>query len=131
MRTDEQPEIENPKSEIQNVLDPAAMETLLEVIGGERELLIELIDSFLETAPPLLAKLEHGVVEGNAAEVRAAAHTIKSSSNDFGATLLAELCQALEDMGKSATLAGAAELAARVEAEYARVAAALEIERAV
>jgi CheY-like chemotaxis protein/HPt (histidine-containing phosphotransfer) domain-containing protein len=127
---EEQSEIQNPPSGTQHVLDPAAMETLLEVIGGERELLVELIDSFLETAPPLLARLEHGVVEGNAAEVRAAAHTIKSSSNDFGATLLAELCQVLEDMGKTGALAGAAELAAKAAAEYGRVAAALEIERA-
>lgn len=92
--------------------------------------LIELIDSFLETAPPLLARLNQGVITGNAADVRAAAHTIKSSSKDFGATLLAELCQELEDMGKAGALAGAAELAARVEVEYGRVAVALQGERA-
>ena len=105
------------------------METLLEVIGGERELLVELIDSFLETAPPLLARLNQGVAQGNAAEVRTAAHTIKSSSKDFGATRLAELCQELEDMGKAGTLGGTAELAAQVEAEYRPVKAALEAER--
>jgi len=112
------------------VLDPAAIETLLEVIGGERELLVELIDSFLESAPPLLARLKEGVARGNAAEVRAAAHTIKSSSNDFGATRLAELCQTLEAMGKAGTLEGSAELLAQVEAEYGPVKAALEAARA-
>ena len=107
------------------------METLLEVIGGERELLVELIDSFLETAPPLFARLQHGVAQGIAADVRAAAHTIKSSSNDFGAIRLAELCQELEDMGKAGALEGAAELAAMAEEEYGRVVVALEIERAL
>jgi CheY-like chemotaxis protein len=130
LTAEEQLEIQNPKSKIQNPLDPAAIETLLEVIGGERELLVELIDSFLETAPPLLLRLHQGVAQSNAAEVRAAAHTIKSSSNDFGATRLAELCQTLEDMDKAGILEGGAELAAQVEAEYAQVEAALEAERA-
>ena len=115
--------------EIENVLDPAAMETLLDLIGGERELLVELIDSFLETAPPLLVRLNQGLAQGNAAEVRAAAHTIKSSSKDFGATTLAELCQTLEDIGKAGALEGTVELVAQIEAEYQRVKAALEIER--
>jgi HPt (histidine-containing phosphotransfer) domain-containing protein len=127
---EEQAKIRNLKPETQTVLDPAAIGTLLEVIGGERELLVELIDSFLETAPPLLARLHHGVAQGNAAEVRAAAHTIKSSSQDFGATRLAELCQTLEDMGKASRLTGAAELAAQVEAEYRQVKSAVEAERA-
>ena len=105
------------------------MEILLEMIGGERELLAELIDSFLETGPPLLIRLREGVAQGNPAEVRAAAHTLKSSGNDFGATRLAELCQQLEEMGKAGQLAGAAELAAQVEAEYEPVKAALEAER--
>jgi CheY-like chemotaxis protein len=122
-------EIANRKSQIVNPLDPAAMEALLEVIGRERELLVELIDSFLETAPPLLARLRQGVAQGNAAEVRTAAHTIKSSGRDFGATRLAELCQMLEDMGKAGALDRAAELAVQVEAEYEQVKAALEAER--
>jgi HPt (histidine-containing phosphotransfer) domain-containing protein len=63
--------------------------------------------------------------------VRTAAHTIKSSSNDFGATRLAELCQRLQEMGKASALEGAAELAAQVEAEYEPVKAALEAERSM
>jgi HPt (histidine-containing phosphotransfer) domain-containing protein len=85
----------------------------------------------LEAAPPLLARLNQAVVQSNAAEVRAAAHTIKSSSNDFGATRLAELCQTLEDMGKAGALEGAAELVAQVETEYEQVKAALEAGREV
>ena len=61
--------------------------------------------------------------------MRAAAHTIKSSSKDFGATRLAELCQTLEELGKAGALEGTAELAAQVEAEYQPVKAALEAER--
>jgi HPt (histidine-containing phosphotransfer) domain-containing protein len=111
------------------VLDPAALETLLEVVGGETALLGELIDSFLEEAPPLVANLRQALEGEDAAELRRAAHTIKSSSHDFGATNLAELCQELENMGKADTLDGAAELVAQVEGEYEQVRVALEAAR--
>jgi CheY-like chemotaxis protein/HPt (histidine-containing phosphotransfer) domain-containing protein len=110
----------------QQILDPAALETLLELVGGEKALVAELIDSFLEEAPPLFTQLRQSVEQGDAAGLRMAAHTIKSSSNDFGATALAELCRELEEMGKNGTLEGAAELTAQAEAEYERVQAALE-----
>jgi HPt (histidine-containing phosphotransfer) domain-containing protein len=112
------------------VLDPTALETLLEVVGGEPALLGELIDSFLEEAPPLTDTLRHALEEGDAAELRRAAHTIKSSSNDFGATTLAELCQEMELMGKAGTLDGAAELVSQAEDEYEQVRVALERVRA-
>jgi PAS domain S-box-containing protein len=111
------------------VLDPAGLEMLLEVVGGESALLAELVDSFLEEVPPLLANLRQALERGDAAELRRAAHTIKSSSNDFGATTLAELCQELENMGKIGTLDGADELVARVEGEYEQVRVALEAAR--
>ena len=40
------------------VLDPKALENLLSMLGGEFAYLVELIDSFLEDAPQLLAELE-------------------------------------------------------------------------
>jgi HPt (histidine-containing phosphotransfer) domain-containing protein len=78
----------------------------------------------------LVGTLRQALEQGDAAELRRAAHTIKSSSNDFGATTLAELCQELETMGKAGTLDGAAELVAQVEHEYEQVRAALEAVRA-
>jgi len=111
------------------VLDRAALETLLEVVGGEPALLGELIDSFLEETPPLLNNLRQALGQGDAAELRRAAHTIKSSSNDFGATTLAELCQELETMGKAGTLDRAAELVAQAEKEYEQVRVRLEAVR--
>ena len=107
-------------------LNQAALDNLLAIVGGERAMLLELVDSFLEEAPPLFTKLHDGVVQGDAAMVRMAAHTIKSSANDFGAVELGELCQILEDMGKAGTLAGAAELAEQAEAAYEKARAALE-----
>jgi len=110
-------------------LDPSALDTLLALVGGEQALLLELIDSFLQETPPLVAALRRSLEEGDAERLRRAAHTLKSSSRDFGANQLSESARALEAMGKAGALAEAAALVAQVEAQYPQVQAALEAVR--
>ncbi len=107
------------------VLDPTALENLLSVVGGEFSYLAELIDSFLEDAPQLLAELNQFIEDGDAAGVRRVAHSLKSNGADFGATNFSKLCKELEMMGKSGRLDGAADLSAQVIAEYEKVEVAL------
>jgi HPt (histidine-containing phosphotransfer) domain-containing protein len=97
-------------------LDPAALEALRE-LGGE-EFVADLVQTFLDDAPPLLAALRGS----DAGEVRRAAHTLKSNGTTFGATQLAELCRELEGLAKADELDGAPALADRIDAEYALVA---------
>jgi len=119
------PQAESPGAE----LDQPALDKLLALVGGEPALLGELIDSFLQDTPPLLEALRRCLDEGNAAGLRQAAHPLKSSSRDFGATRLSEWARELEERGKAGTLEGAAALVALVEAEYPRVKTALEAVR--
>jgi signal transduction histidine kinase/DNA-binding response OmpR family regulator/HPt (histidine-containing phosphotransfer) domain-containing protein len=107
------------------VLDPAALDNLLSIVGGEFDYLVELIDSFLEDAPQLLAELNHSLEGRDIASVQRVAHSLKSNGADFGATRFSDLCRQLEMVGKSGTLNGAVDLAAQVVAEYGRVADAL------
>jgi HPt (histidine-containing phosphotransfer) domain-containing protein len=107
------------------VLDAAALENLLAVVGGEFDFLVELIDSFLEEAPQLLAELGQCVEDGDAAGVRRVAHSLKSNGADFGATTFSGLCKDLEMVGKSGALEGATDLSARVMDEYEHVQVAL------
>jgi HPt (histidine-containing phosphotransfer) domain-containing protein len=100
-------------------LDPAALEGL-RGIGGD-ELVADLVDTFLGDAPSLLAALRGT----DAKEVRRAAHTLKSNGATFGAATLADLCGELEQQAKEGDLAGAPDLADRIEAEYELVAQAL------
>ena len=111
-------------------LDRAALDNLLALVGGDQALLGELIDSYLQDTPPLLAALRRSLGEGNADGVRQAAHPLKSTSRDFGANRLSELARELEAIGKAGKLEGAAALVAQVEAEYPGVKAALEGVRA-
>jgi CheY-like chemotaxis protein len=108
-----------------DILDRAALGALLETVGGEFEYLKELIDSFLEDAPQLLAELDGYIATGDAPGVRRVAHSLKSNGNDFGASKFANLCKQLEEIGKSGDLQGAAGLAEQIAAQYQQVERAL------
>ena len=81
----------------------------------------ELVGTFLEEAPLMLAELRSAQMAGAADAFRRAAHSLKSNSQTFGATKLGTLARALELGG---LIADAGPLDA-LEAEYQRVAAAL------
>ncbi len=81
----------------------------------------ELVSTFLEEAPPMLAELRSAQAAGAADAFRRAAHSLKSNSHTFGATRLGALARDLELGG---LIAGSGPLD-DLEAEYQRVAAAL------
>jgi PAS domain S-box-containing protein len=96
-------------------LDSAALESLRE-LGGD-EFLAEVIDTFLADVGTLLATLHRALDEGDAAEVRRMAHTLKSNGATLGATEFAELCRELEQQAKDGRLEDAPGLVARIEEE--------------
>ncbi len=81
----------------------------------------ELVGTFLEEAPLMLAELRSAQMAGAADAFRRAAHSLKSNSHTFGAARLGTLARELELGG---LIADAGPLDA-LEAEYQRVAAAL------
>jgi HPt (histidine-containing phosphotransfer) domain-containing protein len=96
-------------------LDGAALESLRE-LGGD-DFLAEVIDTFLADVGTLLATLRRALDEGDAAEVRRMAHSLKSNGATLGATEFAELCRALEQQAKDGHLEDAPGLVARIEEE--------------
>lgn len=109
-----------------DVIDRAVLDGLLDSVGGDKEFLAELLQTFFADAPTLFGTLHAALTAGGADEFRRAAHSLKSNSASFGAMPLSKMCKALEDIGKTGTLEGADEGVAAAEAEYARVKAALE-----
>lgn len=112
-RTTERPMPETPRE-----LDPAALEQLLEVIGGDSEALKDLVQSFLDEGPDLVRRLERAVEANDAEALRRAAHTLKGSATDFGAVILARLCREIEAMGRAAEVEDAAQKVREAAHEY-------------
>jgi HPt (histidine-containing phosphotransfer) domain-containing protein len=112
-----------------NHIDRAALDTLLDTVGGDAAFLNELMDAYFDDSPQLLAALHQALESGNTESLRRAAHSFKSNSANFGALALAALCKELEELGKRNELTGAGELIAQAEAEYAAVKTELESQR--
>jgi HPt (histidine-containing phosphotransfer) domain-containing protein len=86
----------------------------------------ELVDTFVEEAPAMLAELRQARADGDPARFRRAAHSLKSNGSTFGAAALAALARELELKGLDADPARDAEAIAALEAAYAQAAAALK-----
>jgi PAS domain S-box-containing protein len=104
-------------------VDGTALESLRE-LGGD-EFLAEVIDTFLADVPTLLATLHRSLAAADAAELRRAAHTLKSNGATLGAAEFAEVCRELEQHAKDVRLEAAPALVARVEDEYRSLEGAL------
>ncbi len=102
-----------------NPIDAATFAELQDTAGAE--FVSELVGTFLEEAPQMLAELRAAMAEASADRFRRAAHSIKSNANTFGALRLGELARELERGG---LVANAAPVDA-LQAEYERVAIAL------
>jgi HPt (histidine-containing phosphotransfer) domain-containing protein len=111
------------------ILDTAAFETLSELMGGESDLIAEIIDVFFDEAPTILDEMRSSFSDRNATDLRRSAHSLKTNSATFGATVLHDLCRRLEELGKAGDFDGAGELVEQCVAEYARVERALSVMR--
>jgi HPt (histidine-containing phosphotransfer) domain-containing protein len=112
------------------VIDPSALDVLSETTGDDPEFLVELIDVFLTDAVDLLAAMAAAAAAGDAAELRRAAHSLKSNGATFGATGLTAVARRLEELGKAADLEAVGPLIAQARQEFARVERSLSATRA-
>ena len=84
-------------------------------VGGDFELLREVAGLFLDDYPQALEKIRTAVAASDSSGVEHHAHSLKGSVSTFGATDVFESALALEKMGRSGNLSGAAEKLKRLE----------------
>jgi HPt (histidine-containing phosphotransfer) domain-containing protein len=106
-------------------LDQERRKMIMELMDGDVELVVDLLDTMVETTPVLLAQLEDAIHSENANQIRESAHAMKSSNAQLGAITMAELCQRAEYMGKSNNLKDATKIFYLIRDEYSRVEKAL------
>jgi signal transduction histidine kinase/CheY-like chemotaxis protein/HPt (histidine-containing phosphotransfer) domain-containing protein len=112
-------------------LDKAALNLILEIESPScPDLLGKLVQTYRETSQELLEEIEASIEAGDAERLSSAAHALKSSSANLGASALAALSLELEQLGRAGTLAGAKDLFARLSDEHPRVLRALQAELA-
>ena len=107
------------------ILNPEAIETLRSLSPDDTGFLKELIDIYLLDTPERLTEIVTALAAQDAAAAMRAAHSIKGSSSNFGATTLADLAQQIEFQGKTGNLNETAATLVALHREYDRVAAAL------
>ena len=108
----------------QPVIDAATFAELQATAGAD--FIDELVQTFLEEAPAMLAELRSARAAGDADRFRRAAHSLKSNSHTFGALALGALARELEVGGMDADPARDARRLDALESEYARAAEALK-----
>jgi CheY-like chemotaxis protein/HPt (histidine-containing phosphotransfer) domain-containing protein len=93
----------------------------LNYVGGDRELLDELLGIFVEDAPIRMKALRHAIGNAEATELTREAHTLKGALKVIGATTAAGLAQGLEALGRDGNMSEADKLAVALEREMDRV----------
>jgi CheY-like chemotaxis protein len=100
-----------PRRTDQVMSDPIDRDVLARLavgVGDDAAFLSELIGRFAEDAPALVAAAWAGLSRGDAAEVRRAAHTLKSNAATFGAQGLSDRSREVEEVAKRDELDDAA-----------------------
>jgi signal transduction histidine kinase/DNA-binding response OmpR family regulator/CHASE1-domain containing sensor protein/HPt (histidine-containing phosphotransfer) domain-containing protein len=99
------------------------------------EFILDLIDSYLEDAPPLLTEIDSAVEDRDLDSLEHNAHTLKSICFSLGAMHLGDICKKLEAIGRKGKdkshpiTPEVSGLVSEAAAEYERVKVALALER--
>jgi histidine phosphotransfer protein HptB len=81
----------------EKLIDHTIFTELQQTVGAE--FVVELVDTFLEEAPQMLAELRSALTAQAAEPFRRAAHSLKTNANTFGALVLGNQARALEQDG--------------------------------
>jgi len=108
------------------VLDRAVLEQLSRVrTNGKPELLTRVIKLYVSESPVLIEKLKDAARAGDAARMSSAAHTLKSSSANVGASVLSRYCADVEAHARDGETEQARRCIAKIETEHRSVQSAL------
>lgn len=81
-------------------LDQETKEGMEELMDYDSEIIIDLLDTYIESSKELFHNLEMAVFQKQMDEIRECAHSLKSSSAQVGALKFSSICQLMEDVGK-------------------------------
>ena len=86
---------------------PMDMEEVMEILDGDKELLIECFDEVLSNMPQTLAEIQTAIEQKSALNLDEAAHKLKGYLRYMAAAQAADVAYQLEIMGKEQNLESA------------------------
>ena len=107
-------------------------QALVEMVGADMpEVLVDLLDTYIEESAGLVNAIRDGTDQGDLASVLRPAHSLKSSSASIGAMRLSKLCSDLESFLRGG-LPGLDVLGTvqQIQSEFGRVQSELLVEKA-
>ena len=90
-----------------NLAGPIDMKEVMENLDGDKELLIECFDEFLNSMPQTLAEIQSAIEQGNASSLDEAAHKLKGSLKYMAAAHASDVAYQLETIGRDNSLGAA------------------------
>jgi HPt (histidine-containing phosphotransfer) domain-containing protein len=100
---------ENKRSSVEEQLCQLDESVALSRVGGDVELLREVIGLFLDDYPQSLEMIREAVARGDKSSLERHAHSLKGSVSTFGAQEAFDAALALEKQGRTGDLTAAAE----------------------
>jgi CheY-like chemotaxis protein len=86
-------------------------------VAGDRQLLLEVVEAFLEECPELLDQARAALATADASLLRRSGHTIKGVLRTLGLETSGALAAELEEMGRRSDFSAAPPVLARLEAQ--------------
>lgn len=102
-------------------IDPAAIQQLLDMTGGDAAFLDELLDAFLEGAQQQLSEMHRAAAEHVAGDLVRPAHSLKGNAANVGARRLEALGRDLERAARAGAVADVGARIAAIAAELVAV----------
>ncbi|MGK7958742.1 MAG: response regulator, partial [Crocosphaera sp.] len=106
-------------------VEPTILKELRSIAGDRTN---EIIEGYLEDVPLRLDDIRRALDNNDPAQLRQAAHALRSPSGNLGAISLCHLCEEMETIARQGTCEGVQEKMLRLQIEYDRVSHALEKE---
>ncbi|MDJ0805740.1 MAG: response regulator [Gammaproteobacteria bacterium] len=104
------------------VLDRQVLEALRQLQRpGRPDLLKKMVTLYLQETPKLLAEAQTGLVNRDAEAIRRTAHSLRSSSANMGALVMADLSRELEDLARESQLKQAGSLIDQLASNFTQV----------
>ena len=95
------------------------LDAALERMGGDRQLLDDIVQFYFQDSPGLLQQIEQAICAQDSSQLERAAHSLKGLASNFSAASVVETTASLEGFGRSSQFD---EATALLETLHARIA---------